>query len=58
MIRENLVLRVLTRLCPVVFMVLAAMVAKAEQRVTFSKIESSDAQHESSYPERFRACSR
>ena len=36
MTRENLVLRVLTRLCPVVFMVLAAMVARADTFSVFS----------------------
>ena len=46
MTRERLGVRVLTRLCLVVFVVLAAMAATAEQRVTFSKIESSDAQHD------------
>ena len=36
MTREKLVLRVLTRLCPVVFMVLAAMVARADTFSVFS----------------------
>ena len=39
-------MKVLIRLLLVVSMVLAAMVAKADQRVTFSKLESSDAQHD------------
>ena len=44
--RKTLIMKVLVRLLLVVFMVLAAMFAKAEQCVTFSKIESPDAQHD------------
>ncbi|MDG1012267.1 MAG: zinc-dependent metalloprotease family protein [Luminiphilus sp.] len=54
MTREWLGVRVLTRICLIVFMVMAAMVVKAEQRVAFFKIESSDAQHNLVTQEDFR----